>query len=219
MKVLVLSLDRALIKQNKEGDTLHRLQEYRKFCQYLGVIVPIVGKKLLPKIIKKIEIIPACGSNSFLAYWQACQNIKKICQDKSIDLIVTNDAVLGALAIWFKRKPQTKVQVNIFGLEILSSYWIKERPQNIFLKWTQEWAIRKADGLRVDNTRTKKLLIAHYRIDPENIVVVTVAPSQESQERFLKAKRNKKLKEKMIGKNKKMILSIGSLDKAKDLNT
>lgn len=219
MRVLLLSLDTALVKQNKEGDTLKRLQEYREFCQYLGVIVPILGEKLLPKTVKRIEIIPASDANSFLSYWQIYQLAQNICQEKSVNLIVTNDAVLGAIAIWLRRSYPVKVQISIFGLEILDKYWIKEKLQNFILKWVQVWAIKRADSLRVDNTRAKKLLIKHFGIKPQKVVVIPVAPSRKSQNRFIKAKENKVFKSRLLGGNKKMVLSVGSLVKAKDFVT
>ena len=217
MRVLILSLDRALVNKSGEGDTLKRFQVFKKYCQSLVAIVP-TNKKTSEKIIKGVKIIPAFGSNNYVAYFKIYQLARKVCQQEKINLIVTNDAVLGAIAIWLRRKFPVKVQVNIFGLEILNPFWLKERPQNIFLKWIQEWVIKEADGLRTDNFGDKQLLIKQYRISPKKIVVVLVVPSLDEQKAFSLAKKDRQLKKSLVG-NKKMILAVGGLVKAKDYLT
>jgi len=218
MRVLILSLDRALISKSGEGDTFRRFQAYKKTCQSLTAIVP-TNKKSSEKTVKGVKIIPAYDPNNHLTYWQVYQLAKRVCNQEKIDLIVVNDAVLGAIAVWLRRKFSIKVQIHILGLEILNKYWRRERFQNIFLKWVQEWAIRRADGIRVDNKQTKRLLIDHYQINSQKVVVIPVTPSKKSQERFLKVSKDQQLKEKIVGKNKRMILSVGSLVKAKDIIT
>ncbi|OGD63380.1 hypothetical protein A2160_02765 [Candidatus Beckwithbacteria bacterium RBG_13_42_9] len=218
IRVLILSLDKALLNQNGEGDTLIRFQEYQKACKYFGVLIPTTT--IIPKLHKvdKVKLIPNYGKLPFLAYWQLYKTAERICQEKLINLVVTNDAILGALAIWLRSRFPIKVQINIFGLEIVNSQWLKERPQNIFLKWIQEWAIIRADGLRTDNLEDKRLLTGCYSVAPQKIVVIPVSPSLERQKAFMFAKIDKLFKKSLAG-HKKMILAVGSLVKAKDYLT
>lgn len=218
MRVLILSLDKALFDGKGEGDTLKRFQAYGEYCQSLTAIVP-VNKKTKPIFGKKVRVLPALGANNLLAYWVACWLTRKTIKSKKIDLVITNDAVLGTIAIWWRYFYKIKVQVNIFGLETIDKHWLKERWQNIFLKWIQEWAIKRADGLRTDNQREKKLLIEHYQIKPQKIVVIPIAPNKKSQRRFLEAKPNKSLRQKLLGNDRFLVLSVGSLVKAKDFPT
>lgn len=217
MKVLMFSLDQALINQTREGDTLKRLLAYAQHCELLTVVVPVSkGKK---RSIKNVKILPAQGKSQLSRYLNVFRLGKNICRQQKPDLIVTNDAVLGAIAIWLKKNLPVKVQINIFGLEILDKHWLKERWQNIILKLIQEWAIKRVDGLRVDNSKEKKLLVKHYRIASQKIIVIPIAPSKKSQQRFLRAKPNRQLKKQLLGNNKHLVLSVGSLVKAKDFLT
>lgn len=215
MRVLILSLDQALLDRSGEGDTLLRFKQYSKYCTRFVSIVPTLNKTRKQKK-GKVEILPARGFKMIEAYWRLFQMTSRFCRNKEIDLIVTNNPVLGAIAIWAKGNNPVKIQINIFGLESFNHYWLLERKQNILFKWVEDWAIRRADGLRTDNTKERNILIKHYGIDPQKIVVIPIAPSKKNQERFLKALGDVRLKEEIIGKNNKMILSVGSLVKAKD---
>lgn len=218
IRLLVFSLDQSLINDNKEGDSLVRLAAYRQFCESLIVLIPS-QKKHVVKRKRGVKIFPAFGRNQWERYWNLFYLAKKICQENKINLIITNDAVLGAIAICLKRYFNLKVQIGVFGLEITDTQWLEERPQNIILKWIQEWALRQADSLRADNHQDKKILTERYHIKPEKIIVVPVAPGITSQKRFLNAKRNPSLRYKLLGGKKYLILSVGALVKAKDYQT
>lgn len=219
MRVLILSLDRALVDKSGEGDTFKRFVAYKRACEHLSVIVPIRSRH---SVYKKagITIYPAFGTNNILAYWRVFWLSRQLIKNQKIELVVTNDAVLGAMAVWWRNFYAIKVQVNIFGLEIVDANWLRERPQNIFLKLVQEWAIRRADSLRTDSQGAKHNLSERYSLDIHKIVVIPVAPSKESQKRFLSAQPSQIWGKRLLGGgHKKLVISVGSLVKAKDFLT
>ncbi len=215
MNVVMISLDQALVNGSGEGDTLERFKRYAQACTSFSVIIPVTHP-IKPCLQGKITIYPAYGHSVLTAYTAIYYTLKRVCEETAVDLVVTNDAVLGAIALPLRDRFRYKVQINVFGLEIINRQWLIERPQNIILKRIQEWALVRTDGIRTDNTRGKVELEKRYHINPNRIVVIPVTVSKQNYEAFYKTKCNKSLKKKLIGEKTKLVLSVGRLVKAKD---
>ena len=209
MNVLILSLDEALFDKTREGDTLMRLKAYRKRISSLRVIVST--RRFSAHLINDgITIISAHGRRKILSYWRMYRLTRDITRKHAIDLIVTNDPLLGAIALLARPSRNVRVQISVFDIQLTNPDWVRARFRNRILKWIGTWALRKAESIRTDNSGDREVLVNTLGIHPEIITVIPIAPSKQSQRLYLQARKDERLRTSLVGKNK-MILSVGSL--------
>lgn len=221
MKLLILSLDQALITTQNTGDTRDRFKYYARHTDSITVLVPTQHKtKLNPaKTNPKITIIPCFGSTKTASYFRLLQRLKYILSSTNFDIIVTNDPALGALALITRgRATNPKIQINVFGLHTHNKYWIRQRWQNRLLKYIHHWALKRADSIRTDNTFDQKQLIDKHHLPPQKIFVSPIVPSPQFINSFKSARKSSSLKKSVAG-NHKLVLSVGNLVANKDYPT
>jgi glycosyltransferase involved in cell wall biosynthesis len=214
MNILVISLDKEILKKSGQSETINRFKIISQKKIGINFIIP-TSKKTKSFSISKINIIPAYGKNTLLSYFSILIKIVKICLKNKIDLILANDAVLGAIAIIARSIFKYKVQISVFGLEIFSKDWQKERIQNALLKTVHIWALKKADSIRTDNAKDKIILNEKLKIDKNKIVSIPVSINQKDQKKLIDRKRDLRFRQKLGGENQKILLSVGRLVKAK----
>lgn len=225
MRLLILSLDQSLLleKERQQGDTLNRFKSYARKLDRLWVLVPTTlnFKKKAGKETK-FSILGCYGFNKPMAYLNLWKKLFQITSIHNFEVIDSNDALLGVLAVLLRKisGKKIKVGVNAFGLEIFEKSWLKERWQNRLLKMAHVWSYKEADMIRTDNNRNKEMLIRRLNIDPEKIEVIPVFPSKQSFKQLLRVKKNEGLRREYLKKEKQyLIIAIGNLEKAKDYPT
>lgn len=222
MKILILSLDHSLLipEKRQQGDTLLRFKDYSQKVDKLLALVPLVdSKKQCIKVNDRLSIYGCYGASKLFAYLNVIKEAFRIIRQENIDIIDANDAVLGFLALIVKKimKRKIKVGISVFGLEIFEKSWLQERWQNRFLRKIHIWAISRADLIRTDNQKNKKMLIKKLHLNPRKIFIISVIPSKQFIKKALNVKPNPKLRKSYLKKNKqKIVLSIGNLEEVKD---
>lgn len=217
----MFSLDQSLLKSRETalGDTLERFLKLAEYFHKFTVLVPTNDKSSKPAKIKNITIFPCYGKGR-IKFWTLYVAAKKLAKKDHFDWYVTNDAILGFLAYFIKRKYGGKVCVNVFGSEIYNPYWLKERIFNRILGKITRFALRKADIIRTDTQRAAKLILQNEKISKHTIWIIPVVPSEKNIQIFKNCMRDHDLKEKILGKScKYLILTVSSFDDCKDIPT
>lgn len=215
LNVLMLSLDTAILGQSTQGDTLKRFRDYAKASSSFAVVIP--SDQTQPLVHQRFTIYPTGGTSHTFQYLRLPLLINRLHHKQPFNLLVTNNLVLTAIASLTRTvcRLDYSINTNVFGLEHTSPAWLKERPQNTLFKWLQDWAVTQSDTIRTDNSTARKLLLNHYRLSPDRVLAIPIAPTKTEQQRFLTAKKSSTLKRQIAGTNK-LVLSVGNLVKAKD---
>ena len=217
MNIVMLSLDQALLCMHGEGDSLTRFQAYAKKCKRFQVIVPTT-QKTYKKRHGLVNIIPAYGVNKFFAYLKTFYLTAIFCLSKQTDLVVTNDAVLGSMALLASAVSATKVQINIFGLNFL---YKKQKGLSCYekiLKQIQIWALTHANSIRTDTSFERDYLIKKLHILPEKAFVLPVVPNQQTIHTLISQKSNQKLRKDLLQGKEFLVLAVGRLVPEKDFS-
>lgn len=207
--VYVLSLDQSLLRQKTWSDTRERFKDMVRKGFGLRVWVPtsVAAKRI--KVNRDFEIIPVGAKIKWRSYYRLGQRLKQNVIRERVDLVVTNDAVLGILAKFFV--PGVKVQVSFFGQRLTNWRWLISRPQHIFLWLAELLALYGADSIRTDTIKDGERLGRWFFISPSKLVTIPVIPHSMMLERF-RARGRKELS--VTGQQ---ILTISALTPNKDL--
>jgi glycosyltransferase involved in cell wall biosynthesis len=163
-----------------------------------------------------MSIFPSYGPR-VISWLRAYAKAKKICRQGKVDIVATQDAVLGFLGIMLRRKFGCRLQINAFGLEIFSDWWLGQRRLNRGYAWIMRWTLRRADLVRADATRNRAILIEKLGLKPEKVVVIPALPTQESIDQFRGADGETVRSSLKENKYDKIVLFVGSLDKVKNI--
>lgn len=218
MHVLMFSYDRSLVEGKQVGDTLLRHKYYAEYLDRLDIIVPAPSKtrQYEIKINEKMSIFPSYGPR-ILSWLRAYLKARKICRQGKVDIIVTQDPLLGVLGVLLKRKFGSKLFINVFGTEMFSERWLKRDIPHRLYGFGIHWSLRNADLVRTETNRLKEFLEETYKIPPDKLVSIFVVPSPESIKSLISAKGERVRKSLLGNKYERIVLSVGRLVDAKDL--
>jgi len=218
LKVLMFSLDRDMISRDCVGDTLERLQGYVRYLEELWMLVPTLDPKLkdVEYYEGNIHVSAVYGRNSFIAYYNILSKARRLCREQGINLITTQDAVLGFVALLLRRELGLKVFVNVFGLPIFQPTWIRARFLNRFLKPLYGFTLRHADLIRTDNSMDAGLMMDRLGVQKERIVIIPVVPEKKALLRLLEGEESYR-EELLENKFEHIVLFVGMLIEQKDI--
>ena len=196
LNVLMISIGDNILS-NPVGDALERQKKYAKALGYIDMIVfsPKINN-LETKHYESLSIYPTRSLNMVTFIYDVLKIAKKIIKNKKIDVITTQDPFGTALAGYFiKRKCNIPLHIQNHSCFLDNKLWIEEKPLlfSIFNK-IAHFTLKKADRLRVVNTKEKQKYIDILNIDKNNIDVAPVPinidfwkeePTQKDKEEFL----------------------------------
>ena len=218
MHILMLSYDKALITENQVGDVLLRHQSYSEYLDRLDILVPAPARKRSAdkKVGEKLTIYPSYGPK-VLSWLRSYLRARRICQKSKVDIIATQDALLGFLGVLLRKEFGCKLQINVFGLEIFDDWWLGQNWLHRMYKLVMCWTLRRADLVRTDATRSRTTLVEKLKIPSEKVVVIPALPGAESIAKFTNADGAMVRKGLLGDKYDKMVLFVGVLDKVKNV--
>ncbi len=218
MHILMFSYDRTLLGGKQVGDTLLRHKCYADYLDKLDIVVPAPSRTRQAeiKVNEKLAIYPSYGPK-VLSWLRSYLKAKKICKQNKVDIIATQDALLGFLGVMLRKKFGCRLQINAFGLEIFHDWWLRQRWLNRGYAVIMRWTLRRADLVRTDATRNQKILIEEMQLKPEKVVVIPALPTQESIDQF-KVADGERVKSSLRGNSYDgIVLFVGALEKVKNI--
>ena len=218
MHILMFSYDRTLVEGEQVGDTLLRHKHYSEYLEKLDIVVPAPSKTRRSeiKVSDKLTIYPSYGPR-VLSWLRAYLKARKICEQSTVDIVVTQDPLLGVLGVLLKRKFGCKLFINTFGTEMFSDWWLQWRWLNRLYALIMRWTLRRADLVRTDATRSRKTLIEKLQLKPEKVVVIPALPTQESIDQFRGADGEAAGSSLKGNEYDKIVLFVGALEKVKNI--
>ncbi|HEY83019.1 MAG TPA: glycosyltransferase family 4 protein [Dehalococcoidia bacterium] len=218
MHILMFSYDKTLVEGRQIGDTLLRHQHYAEHLDRLDILVPAPAAKRQAeiKVSEKLTIYPSYG-HKVLSWLRSYLKARRICRKSRVDIIVTQDALLGFLGVLLRKEFGCKLQINAFGLEIFSDWWLRQSWLHRCYRLIMGWTLRKANLVRTDATQSKVLLTERLNIPPEKVVVIPALPSAESIAKFVHADGDRIRKSLLGSEYDRMVLFVGALEKVKNI--
>ncbi|MEA2089053.1 MAG: glycosyltransferase family 4 protein [Patescibacteria group bacterium] len=218
MKVLMISLDKNLLGVKMSfGDAIDRHKIYGKYVDRLDIIVmnkKSVGKSEIFKIAENIKSYPTNSLSRFFYFLNVYKLGKKIYKSRKFDLIVCQDPFLTGLAgFLLKKKTKAKLIVHSHGDFFGNFFWLKENWFNLFLILIGKFVIKKADAIRVVSQGIFDKLVK-IGINKKKIYRISTPVDLE---KFSKFNNEKVLEIKNKYCNKKIVLFVGRLVKAKNI--
>jgi len=218
MRILMFSYDKNLVAGSSSGDALQRHVSYAEHLDKLDIVIPLsAGKSPAElKINEKLSIYPT-GGFRIIAWLRAYLKARMICRAGGVDIVVTQDALLGVPGYLLKREFGCKLQVNALGLEIFNDWWLEQSILHRAYKSIMCWILRRADLVRTDATRAKTALIEGLGLSSERVAVIPIIPRPENIAGFTDADGDGVRKELLRDKYDRMVLFIGTLEKIKNI--
>ncbi len=158
MRLLTISLSTSLFDQ--KSDAFRRHTRYADQLDHLYVIVMAASKERIEtKTEGKLTIIPAYCRTRLGSVLKALRAAKRICREKKIDLISTQDPFATAWLGWkLKKKFSIPLNIQVHFDFIDNPFWIGERFINPYLNTLGKKMLVKADSVRtVSQTITEKV--------------------------------------------------------------
>ncbi len=218
LNILIIGLDSSLAveEDNAAGNAKARHIEYAKSLENLYIVVktPRNIERKVRKLKDNLFVYPTSSLNRYFFFYNAYNIASKICQEKRIDLIVTQDPFIAGLIGWLlKKKYNIPLNIQIAADMIDNKYFIKEHIFNLFFNQLAKRLIRKADSIRVTTLREKEKLISlGIRKDKIHIVPFFIDLS------VFAPRDNHNLRElNLNGKFDKIVLSVSRLAKQKNV--
>ncbi len=218
MHILMFSYDRTLVEGKQVGDTLLRHKCYADYLDKLDIVVPAPSgtRQTEIKVNEKLTVFPSHGPRA-LSWLRAYLKARKICKQGKVDIVVTQDPLLGVLGVLLKRKFSCKLFINVFGTEMFSERWLKRDIAHRLYKFGIHWSLRNADLVRTETSRLKEFLMETFKIPSDKLVTIFVVPSPESIKSLVKANGYEARKNLLENKFEQIVLFVGRLVDAKDL--
>ena len=188
MHILMFSYDKALVEGNLIGGTLLRLKHYAEYLDRLDILLPLPArqKRAEIRVDEKITIYPSYGPK-LLSWLRSYLTARRICRESKVDIVDTQDALLGALGVLLRTEFGCRLFINALGLEIFSDWWRKGNPLHRFYKLVMCWTLRRADMIRVAGTRDGISLIQKLKIPPRKVMTMPTVLAPESIAKFANA--------------------------------
>ena len=214
----MFSYDKTLVDESQIGDVLLRHKHYSGYLDRLDILVPAtVGKRQTEmKVSEKLTVYPGNGPK-MLSWLRAYLKARRICREGKVDIVVTQDALLGSLGVLLRKEFGCKLQINAFGLEIFSDWWLEQNLLHRMYKLVMCWTLHRADLIRTDATRSKTALVEKLKIPPEKVVVIPVIPGPENIAKFTNADGSVVRRSLLDNKYDKVVLFTGVLEKIKNI--
>lgn len=218
MHILMLSYDKTFVDEKPIGDVLLRHKHYSEYLEKLDIVVPAPAERRLSeiKVSEKLTIYPSYGPK-VLSWLRSYLKARKLCQASKVDIVVTQDPLLGVLGVLLKRKFGCKLFINVLGTEMFSERWLKRDIAHRLYKFAIHWSLRNADLVRTETNRLKTSLVETLKIPLDKLVTIFVVPSPESIESLVKAEGYEARKGLLENKYEQIVLFVGRLVDAKDL--
>jgi glycosyltransferase involved in cell wall biosynthesis len=213
MRVLMISLDRNLLKADSIGDVVERHKEYAQYIDKLDII--IFSKKGFAerKINAKLNVYPTNSLFKIFYAWDAYKVARPLVRPNT--LIICQDPFLTGLAGWFlKRKFKIPLLIHFHGDFWQNPYWLQERWYNLVLLLLSKFLVKKADGIRVVSFGIKQKLIKAGLLENKIRVIPTPTINLEKFQNYDLGEVNE-IKEQYH--SRKIILYVGRLVKEKNL--
>lgn len=183
MKVLMLSIDKKIFEQ--DSDVRVRMTEYGQLFDELHIVVYTKRKPQTtnhkfqtnhkPQIPNTNVFVYSTNTRFKPFYFREAYKIsKKVIEERSVDIITSQDAFTNKVAIKLKKKfVDIKLQVQIHT-DFLSQEFKKESFKNFFRYLGYVKGVRSADCVRVVSENMKNKLIKHFGIEPSKISVLPI---------------------------------------------
>ncbi len=185
------------ILSNPVGDALQRQKKYAKALGHIDMIVFSPKKhNLEPKHYENLSIYPTRSSNIITFMYDVVKIVKKIIQDKKIDIVTTQDPFGTALVGYLiKRKYNIPLHIQNHSSFLDNQQWIEEKPLlfSLFNKLAH-FTLKKANRLRVVNKTEKQKYMDILGINSDKIDIAPVPininfwqeePTKEEKDKFL----------------------------------
>jgi glycosyltransferase involved in cell wall biosynthesis len=212
----MISLDRGLLGKGELGDVTSRHKEYGQYVQRLDIIVFSRKGYLENKISETVSAYPTNSNSKFNYLFNAYQIGRELFSHNAYDLVVTQAPFIsGLIGYWLAKKFRAKLLIHFHGDYVKNKQWLKERWYNFLMVPISNFLAKRADGIRVMSSGIKEKLVANGV--SENKIKVISTPI--SLVKFGRWDANKAAGLKNQYHNKKIILSVGRLEKEKDLPT
>ncbi|MDD4332942.1 MAG: glycosyltransferase [Patescibacteria group bacterium] len=215
MKILMLSSDNSIFRNNSMGDFLSRHIAYAEGCERL--IIVIKSPTGLGAEINKdnLTLIPSGGKNKFGLFWQIYKQSSIAIKKYQINLINSQDPMIFGLLGWLlKNKYKLPLVVNWHGDFLDNKSWLGESFSNRFFLSLAKFVTRRADHVRVVSPKIKEKLI-ELGIEESKISVI---PTPVDLNKFVQYDEKKLFNLRKKYENKKVILFVGRLVKLKNLD-
>lgn len=207
------SLDESLFMEDP-GDTYYRFIEYAKYLNNLYVLVPT---KKTGKVVSGNIHIYACASRSkMIRYFKILIFSVYISIFKRVNIISTNDAVLGVIGYIIKKIFKIKLNISVFGTQMFEPDWTKGSVIRKVLFKSAVYAIKKCDLVRAGSSQVYDMLINKVKIQKQKVVYIPVIPSPKRIEKIMSCRPIDFKKKVANGKYDPIILSVGRLDENKN---
>jgi len=214
----MLSYDKTFIDEKPTGDALLRHKHYSEYLDKLDILVLEPKEKRYPevKVSQKLTIYPSYGPK-VLSWLRSYLKARKICRRSKVDIVVTQDPLVGVVGVLLKREFGCKLFVNVFGTEMFTERWQKRDIAHRLYKFGIHWSLRNADLVRTETDRLKEFLRETFKIPSDKLVSILVVHSPESINSLINAKGREARKGLLENKFEQIVLFMGRLVDAKDL--
>lgn len=176
MKILFLSLDRDLLKNDPSKGVVKRHSTYSNLLDKQAVIVYAPDKFGLSdkRWQSNLQVYSSGGCCKLAAAWRMYQLGVQLLSREKFDLISTQDPFeTGLIGYWLKKKFRLKLNVQLHGDFFGSYYFIKQDPLNFVRRIIAKFLLRRADSIRAVSQRLAQSL-QKMKIPAKKIVVVPV---------------------------------------------
>lgn len=216
MRILMISLDRGLLGKGQLGDVVSRHIEYGKFVEKLDIIVFSRTGFKENQISENVKAFPTNSKLKSYYLFDAYKIGKKLFKKNDYQLVVTQAPFISGLVGYeLAKRFKAKLLIHFHGDYIKNKEWLCERWYNFLLIPISKFLAKKADGIRVMSKGIKDKLVGSG-VAENKIRVISTPVSLVKFGHWDNDKVNE-LKNKYQGK--KIILSVGRLEKVKNLPT
>lgn len=218
IKILMISGDSTLASTQQElGEVRERHKEYGKYVDkiFIACYTPLNEKYKRGMIADNVEIIPTLSKNKLAYFFDIWKIANTILSQNKIDLILAQDPfIYGLVAYLLSKKYSAKLLFHFHGDFLENPSWLKESRWNYFLLILCRLLIKKADAIRVVS-KGLKAKVARAGVSEDKIFVINPPVDPKN---FLTTNAEKIEKIKLDNAGRKIILFVGRLTAAKNLD-
>ena len=220
INVLGIGLDYLMLQDNKvRGDVRKRQFDYANKLRSLSLIVYSPKRLALKPQQWSINlcVYPTNSKNKATFIFDACKIALKICQERKIDIITTEDPFMtGCVGYFLKKLLRMPLNIQIHNDFCDNKYWMGIRKINRLFNVIGKFIIKHSDTIRVGTNYEKEKISKKLRILEEKIYVI---PVNSEINKFKNVNEGKVRKKYINGKFEKMLLFTGRLVAQKDIGT
>lgn len=218
MDILMLSLERQLFADADNGYK-ERMKEYAKHFGHLYIIVHNTleqGNYKETRLGDKVTVIPTQGSSRLSSFRRMRRIGAKLCKEKDMRLIVSQDPfATGLVAYLLSKKLHVPFLVNVFSSFFDNPFWLSEKRTNVLLNRLGKFVCRRATCVRVE-CPTEMRVIEGFGVPAERICMWPVPVPLK---RFREVDGSGLRKELLAPGFDSMVLYVGRLSPEKDVET